>query len=126
MVASGAIWLGHSAELLVAAEDCLAGVGMDTGTPGCLSPLPALGLCRAPPAGPACLGMRMGLAAAVAPAPPPSNAIPAALQRGGQGAGKCEKEKKFLCWQEVTVSLSFVHGKASALPTVKKLWSYLF
>lgn len=67
--------------------------------------------------------MRMRLAAAV---PPPSYAIPAALQRGGLGAGKCEKEEKFLRWQEVTVSSSFVHVKASALPTVKKLWSYLF
>lgn len=71
----------------------------------------------------------MGLAAAVPPPQPPppaSNAIPATLQRGGQGAGKCEKEENFLRWQEVTVSLSFVHGKASALPTVKKLWSCLF
>lgn len=59
-------------------------------------------------------------------APCSSNAILAALQRGGQGAGKCEKEEKFLRRQEVTVSLSFVCGKASALPTVKKLWSYLF
>lgn len=55
----------------------------------------------------------------------PVDTIPAALQWGGQGAGKCEKEK-FLRQQEVTVSLSSVHGKARALPTVKKLWSYLF
>lgn len=46
VVVSRAVWLGHGAELL---RIVLAGVGMDTGTPGCLSPLAAPGLCRAPP-----------------------------------------------------------------------------
>lgn len=32
VVTSGAVWLGHGAELLVAADDCLAGVGMNVGT----------------------------------------------------------------------------------------------
>lgn len=91
---------------------------MDAGTPGCLSPPPAPGLCRAP---------RLALLAPVcarccrAPASILSNAILAALQLRGQGAGKREEEKKFLHWQGVAVSLSFVHGKTSALPTVKKL-----
>lgn len=67
---------------------------MDAGTPGCLSPLPALGLCRAPP--------RLALLALVctrccrAPASILSNAILAALQLRGKGAGKREEEKKFL------------------------------
>lgn len=122
VVASGAVWLGHGAELLVAAEGCLGWRGDGRRHPWLPVPSVSPVAVQGPPQLALLALVRTGLAVAA----PPRNAIPAALQRGGQGAGKCEKEEKFLHWQEVTVSLSSVHGKPSALPTVKKLWSYLF
>lgn len=124
VVTSGAVWLGHGAELLVAAEDCFSWHRNRHRHLRLPLPSASLGTVQGPP--------QLALLALActrccrAPASIFSNAIPAALQLRGQGAGICEEEEKFLHWQEVAVSLSFVHGKTSALPTVKKLWSYLF
>lgn len=122
VVACGAGCLSHGAKLLVAAEDCSGWRGDGHGHPQLPVPSASPGAMQGPPSPPCLPWHKDGTGCCCAL--PASNAIPAALQRGGQGAGKCEKEANFLHWQEVTVS--FVHGKASALPTVKKLWSYLF
>lgn len=124
VVTSGALWLGHGAELLVAAEDCCSWQRDGHRYPWLPLPSTSPGTVQGP-LQPALLAL-VCTCCCCSLASILSNAILAALQLRGQGAGKREEEKKFLHRQEVAVSLIFVHGKTSALPTVKKLCSYLF
>lgn len=65
VVTPRAVWSGCCAELLLAAEDCFGWGGDGRGSPQL--PLAALGLCGAPPAGPAHPSARMGLVPAANP-----------------------------------------------------------
>lgn len=122
VVTSGAVWLGHGAELLVAADDCGCWHRDGHRHPWLPFPSTSPGTVQGPlqlaPLALACTHCDVPL--------PPSSAMPSWPHCSCEGAEKREEEEKFLHWQEVAVSLSFVHGKTSALPTVKKLWSYLF
>lgn len=92
-VTSGAVWLGHGAELPVAAEDCCSWQRDGHRHPRLPLPSASPGTVQSPP--------RLVLLALVctrccrAPASILSNAILAALQLRGQGAAKREEEKKF-------------------------------
>lgn len=83
VVTSGAVWLGHSAELLVAAEDCCSWHRNGHRHPQLPLPSASPGTVQGPPSWP-CSPWRV-LAAAVRP--PPSSAMPSRPHCSCEGRG---------------------------------------